>query len=69
MDPVEDFFKIEDTKDINNINDPPPALIINVTFTYGKAKIKFKRPKDFNNVMSFIIFSKHLIRKKELQWV
>ena len=39
----------------SDINDPPPAPNVNLTTTYGKAKIKFKRP-DFNNKIDGYIY-------------
>ena len=69
-DPNKEFFKEDEKKVIkSDINDPPPAPNVNLTTTYGKAKIKFKRPKDFNNklVDISIIFLKLLIKMKVLR--
>lgn len=55
-DPVEDFFKKGEKEVKSDVNEPPPAPVVNLTTTYGKAKIKFKRPKDFNNNIDGYIY-------------
>ena len=55
-DPVEDFFKKDEKKVKSDVNEPPPAPNVNLTTTYGKAKIKFKRPLDFNNNIDGYIY-------------
>ena len=42
----QDFFE-EETNNTNKLQQVPPAPKIDVTTTFGKAKVKFRRPKDF----------------------
>ena len=65
-DPEEDFYKEEEKNTRNKINDPPPAPKIDVTTTYGKAKIKFKRPKNFTyNIDGYIYYIFKTFNKQE----
>ena len=65
-DPEEDFYKNNETNVRSKVNDPPPAPVINVTTTYGKAKIMFKRPREFiHKIDGYIYYIFKTFNKEE----
>lgn len=66
-DPDEEFYKKDDFIDRRNkANDPPPAPKISVETTYGKAKLKFKRPEDLSfKIKGYIYYIFKTFNKNE----